>query len=303
MAPNSSPGPSAPHQVHGPFANPQQYQKYPGPPRFSGFSNPQTGSTALPPQPPAVEKTSEETEFEWDLEQIFTTEIKKEADPIGRPLPTVYDEEPILPPAYNAKAIVGKYVRPNNLDIFARDIRLSLHWPSLKADPVFTDIAFDSPLIPLDDIESWIRQRQNRFDLVELMQSGGQPSPTHKRAWSEEQDNNSKKICRNVLLEPDILRSHQAPQAGMHESNEALRPARDVTPAVDRSTTPAFERSGTPSFGADDAWAPQPGEGQFATSPITDPTEALLASLGVTGSPKPIAPKNAALNTSPLYME
>jgi hypothetical protein len=302
MAPDPSPGPSAPHQVHGPFANPQQYQKYPGSPRSSGFSNPQAASTAPPPQLPAAGKTNAEAEFEWDLERIFATEIKKEADPIGCPLPTVYDEEPILPPAYNAKAIVGKYVRPNNLEIFARDIRLSLHWPSLKADPVFNDIAFDSPLIPLDGIESWIQQRQNRLDLVELMQSGCQPSPTRKRAWSEEQDNNSK-ICRDVLPEPDIFGSHHAPQTGMYGSNEALRPARDVTPAVDRSTTPAFERSGTPSFGADDAWAPQPGEGQIATSPITDPTEALLASLGVTGSPKPIAPKNAALHMSPLYME
>jgi hypothetical protein len=238
------------------------------------------------------------------LEKIFAEEIKKDADPIGRPLPTVYDDEPILPPAYNVKAIVGRYVRPNNLEIFVRDIRLSLHWPSLKDDPVFNDIAFDSPLIPLDDIESWIQQRQNRLDLAELVQNGGQPSPTRKPAWSEEQDNNSKKICRDALIEPDISRSHQAPQAGMDEASEFPRPARDVTPAVERSTTPAFGRSGTPSFGADDdAWAPQPGEGQITTSPITDPTEALLASLGVTGSPKPIAPKNLGLHTSPVYME
>jgi hypothetical protein len=304
--PNPSPGPTAPQQGYGPFANPQQYQKHPGPPRSFSVTNPQPGLTAPPPQPLVTEKANEEAEFEWDLEKIFATEIKKDADPIGRPLPTVYDEEPILPPAYNAKAIIGKYTRPNNLEIFSRDIRLSLHWPSLKADPVFSDIAFDSPLIPLDDIESWIQQRQNRLDLAELLQSGGQPSTTRKRAWSEEHENDSKKICRDVLLEPDISRSRQAPQGGMDGASELLRPApaRDVTPAVDRSTTPAFGRSGTPSFGADDdAWAPQPGEGQIATSPVTDPTEALLASLGVTGSPKPIAPKNLALHTSPVYME
>lgn len=304
MAPNPSPGPSAPQQGHGPFANPQEYQKYPGPPRLFGVSNKQAGSTAPPPQPPVTEKTNEDAEFEWDFEKIFATEIKKDADPIGCPLPTVYDEEPILPPAYNAKAIIGKYVRPNNLEIFARDIRKSLHWPSLKADPVFSDIAFDSPMILLDYIESWIQQRQNRLDLAELMQSGGQTSPSRKRAWSEEQDNNSKKICRDVLLEPDISRSYQAPQGSMDGASELLRPARDVTPAVERSTTPAFERSGTPSFGADDdAWAPQPGEGQITTSPVTDPTEALLASLGVSGSPKPIVPKNSGLLTSPVYME
>jgi hypothetical protein len=304
MIANPSSSPSAPQQGYGFATNPQQFQKYSERPRSISVSNSQPGSTDLLPQPSAAEETNEEAEFQWSLEKIFAKEVKKDADPIGRPLPTVYDEEPILPPAYNAEAIIGKYVRPNNLEIFARDIRLSLHWPSLKADPVFNDIPFNSPLIPLDDIESWIQQRQSRFDLTELAQNGSQHSPTLKRAWLEEQERNSKKICYDSLPEPDISRSQQAPHGGMDGASDLTKLARDVTPAVDRSTTPAFGRSCTPSFGADDdAWAPQPGEGQITTSPVTDPTEALLASLGVTGSPKPIAPKNSSLLTSPVYME
>lgn len=301
---NSPPNPSAPQGGYGPTTNSQQFQKHPGPPRTLGFSNFQPRSSDVSSQPSPTGDRNEEAEFHWNLEKAFTEVTQKDADPIGHPLPTIYDEEPILPPAYNAKAIIGKYVRPNNLEIFARDIRLSLHWPSLKADPVFNDIIFSSPLIPLDEIGSWIQQRQSRLDLTELTQSGSHVSPRLKRAWSEEQEADSKKICHDNAVELDVSRSQQAPHGGMDGASELVRPARDVTPVVDRSATPTFGRSMTPSFGADDdAWAPQPGEGQITTSPVTDPTEALLASLGVTGSPKPIAQKNPALLTSPVYME
>jgi hypothetical protein len=299
-----SPSPFALQQGYSPPKTSHNFQISPGRPRSFSVSNLQPGSTDLSSQPSEVEEAKEAAEFQWNLEKIFANETKKDSDPIGRPLPTVYDEEPIPPPAYNAKAIVSKYVRPNNLEIFARDIRLSLHWPSLKADPVFNDIDFDSPLIRLDAIESWIQQRQNRLDLTELSQNGSQPSPTLKRAWTEGQGNDSKKMCLDTLLGFDASRSPYAPHGGMDGAGELARPERDVTPVVDRSTTPAFGRSATPSFGADDdAWAPQPGEGQTTISPVTDPTEVLLASLGVTGSPKPIATKNPGLLTSPTYVE
>jgi hypothetical protein len=274
--------------------------------RSFGVAKAQPGWTGPPLEPPVLEKADDGADFEWDLEKIFTEEVHKDADPIGRPLPTVYDEEPILPPAYNANGIICKYVRPNNLEIFARDIRFSLHWPSVKTDPVFSNIAYGFLLIPLDDIGSWIQQRQNRQVLSELAQDDGQLSPSRNGAWPEEREDDKRPISQEVFLEPEMGRIYQASQEPPKdvESSEFGRIDRVGTPAVERSSTPAFGRSGTPSFGADDdAWAPQPGEGQVTTSPVADPTEALLASLGVTGTPKPVSQKNSGFHMSPVYIE
>lgn len=278
-----------------------------GPPRPSVTPNAQSQSGwTAPPFEHSSEKTDDTEDFDWELEKIFAEEIHKDADPIGRPLPNVYDEEPILPPSYNASAITCKYVRPNNLEIFARDIRLSLHWPSLRADPVFSDISYSSLLIPLHDIESWIQRRQNRPRLEELMQDGGRSSPSRKRAWSEEQDDNGQNINQEAFPGPDIPKMQRDSLENTKDvgSSELVTLDRAGTPTIDRSGTPAFRKSGTPSFGVeDDAWAPQPGEGQITTSPVADPTEALLASLGVTGTPKPISQNNSGLHMSPVYME
>jgi hypothetical protein len=306
MAPNASPGPSTSQQGFFPPANSYQNRKYSGPKRSLSASNSQPGGSGTPLEPPLLEKSDDVADFEWELENVFSEEIHKDADPIGRPLPTTYDEEPILPPAYNAKSIICKYVRPNNLEIFAREIKLSLHWPSVKADPVFNEIAYGAPLIPLDDIDSWIHQRQNRQVLLELEQDGGHPSPSGKPAWSAELEDDRKLISYEAHIEPGNGRIHQASQGPARDvdSNDLAKLDRAGTPAVNGSGTPAFGRPGTPSFGAeDDAWAPQPGEGEVTTSPVADPTEALLASLGVTGTAKPISQMNTGLHMSPVFME
>lgn len=305
-APNPAPGPSTFQQGLSAPANSYQHRNFSGIKRSFGVANAQAGWTGPPAEPPISAKAHDVGDFEWDLEKIFTEEIHKDADPIGRPLPDVYDEEPILPPAYNANAIVCKYARPNNLEVFTRGIRYSLHWPSVKADPVFNDIAYGSPLIALDDIGSWIQQRQQRHVLSELAQDGSQPSPSHEPAWSEEQEDDKPHISPEVFLEPELSGIHQAPQRPPRDlyRNDSAGHDRAGTPVVGGSSTPAFGRSGTPSFGAeDDAWAPQPGEGQVTTSPVADPTEALLASLGVTGTPKPISQKHSGLHMSPVNME
>jgi hypothetical protein len=303
-APNSSPTTSLPQKAYNPVKSSQQFQKRPGRPRTFSAPNIHPQLAAQPPQSLVVDEVNEEAEFQWNLEKIFAEVVQNDADPIDRPLPTVYNEEPILPPAYNANAIIGKYVRPNNLDIFARDIRLSLHWPSLKTDPVFNEINFNSPLIPLDDIESWIQHRQSIFNLAESVPNSVQHLSVLEQASSEEQGTSSKSTYRGASSGSHRSKKHQAPYGGMDGASDSTRPPRDVTPAVNRSISPIFGRSGTPSLGADDdVWAPQPGEGQMMTSPVTDSTEALLASLGVTGSPKPVAPKNTILLSSPTYIE
>jgi hypothetical protein len=247
-------------------------------------------------------KTDEELEFEWELEHIFTEPKQHPADPIGYPLPITYYEEPILPPAYDAEAIICKYVRPTNRDVFTRDVRLSLHWPSLKSDPVFSNINFNASPKQLEGFGAWLQERVRPSRFAALMRSDSdyKTSNAHKRAWSEEQDDTEDQVMNGAPFDSSTLKNEQKHQVSL----AAIKNDRSGTPSLDILTDYGVARSGTPSFGVDDdAWAPQPGEGQFTTSPTEDPTETLLASLGVTGLPKPVQSKASCFHTSPGHRE
>lgn len=259
------------------------------------MSRPPSGSGKFDARPastiqPSVGQDDADEVFEHDFKTIFTEINLRQADPIAHPIPAIFNEDPILPPAYNATAITCKYIQPDNMEMFSKDIRSSPHWSYLKDDPVFREIDFDSTLIPLDSVVAWSEQRYNRDGSMECEQKleNNSPSLSTKRLWSEEPEDMSKQGSNKSAFEEAEMHFRRTSISGAHERSPFGK-AEFLNP--DGSNTPVFEGSSTPILQVlDDAWAPQPGEGQLATSPEENSQETLLASLGVTGLPKPVLP-------------
>lgn len=102
----------------------------------------------------SVEETAEETaekpkaddkaadididdEFAWDLENAFVEVETKPADPVGKPLDKDWNDDPTIPPAYNAKCIKSAFYDPENPDAFKSSVRDSKQWLTVKRDPIF----------------------------------------------------------------------------------------------------------------------------------------------------------------------
>ena len=282
----------------------QQHPDLLGARRPSSTTGSQHEGQASFSQPQERQNTDEEESFDWGLEKAFVEIVHKPADEIAHPLPSHYNEEVILPPACDAKGITSKYVRPHNLEIFVRDIRSSLNWAILKGDPVFKDIDHDSPSIPLDQLKAWVKYQVRREQpKTSVSEEFDQESPVPQKAFCY--DGSDDHPIHEAPLQPDVSEYYQQSPVSPSPLQPSRRPSsnRSETPVLGQ-TTPSVARSGTPSFGTDDdAWAPQPGEGQILTSPVEDPTEALLASLGVTGSPKPVSQKSATCHSTAGYKE
>lgn len=276
------------------LTHPPHYQSKPG---SSNTTAHQAGFHAPVHVQQASEIVSTEQQFNWDLQKIFQeNKGVRPADPIACPLPALFDQEPILPPAYNATGVTCKYIRSNNLEVFSRPIRKSLQWALLKSDPAFNTIDFKSYLIPLDEVGQWAAERQ-----AIAVSQGAYPSAGNT-PQSFEQDVDDHRIDYEQSIEPPAGDHMSAAQSGRRfsSSDEPPHGSRSRTPSAGRSSTPNLENPGTPSLGAadDDAWAPQPGESEISQmkTPVgdsyprfesSDPTEAILASLGVSGAPKP----------------
>ncbi|KAK3687773.1 hypothetical protein B0T22DRAFT_138799 [Podospora appendiculata] len=74
---------------------------------------------------------------EEDLKHIFPEIEVKPGDPVGIPLPCVYNDDPTIPPAYNATCIKSAFFDERNGAEFARSIREAPDWSMHKLDPVF----------------------------------------------------------------------------------------------------------------------------------------------------------------------
>ncbi|KAK7734237.1 hypothetical protein SLS53_007885 [Cytospora paraplurivora] len=91
---------------------------------------------------PKVDKTADEAvdiddEFAWELENAFVEVETKPADPVGKPLDKEWNDDPTIPPAYNAKCIKSAFYDPDNPGAFGLSIRESKQWSTVKRDPIF----------------------------------------------------------------------------------------------------------------------------------------------------------------------
>ena len=232
-----------------------------------------------------TEEDLHEQEFEWELKMVFFEQPPTENVRLAQPLSTTWESTPVplLDPRLNNS--VSRYARKDNLKDFMRPIRSQPQWSYLKDDPAFSESSLDDELlIPFDEVPAWMAARHG----IELPNSN-RPSSSRKRARDEE-ENEQDDIDNRIKLE--IVTEHLSPQvSSKRQKNEEVVDKDTIIVQVSstptgRPGTPTLEKVGTPSFDAeDDVWAPQPGEGASAS---VDPTEALLASLGVSGNPKPV---------------
>lgn len=233
-------------------------------------------------------QSNEDQDFEWDLEKSFVEIVHLEVHSVAQPLPAVFNDEPVIF-SNNTSGVTLKYVRPINLEVFCLDIRKTLHWPMLEADPVFKDIDYDSELVPLDKVDEWLQNRPYRNKVTDIM-GFERGSHTHrsKRALSDEV------VDRNRGVNLGSYSTFPLEKCRQSLETHRTSPGNHFTSMFDGSSTPVYARPSTPSLGAeDDVWAPQPGEGLSTNSPTRDPTEVRLAALGVTGSPKPLSKRQS----------
>ncbi|KAI9736446.1 MAG: hypothetical protein M1818_006180 [Claussenomyces sp. TS43310] len=256
------------------------------PSRFLGKSSAHHGWQASVSQTSIQHQAEADEEYDHDFMYAFKATTFSPAISIGRPLPSSYSEEPVPSPALSAPGLLCKYVRPRNLEIYIRDIRKSPHWPFVKNDTVFNEIAWDSPTVPLDEVVAWVHNRNRQVDVGQHGSPEISGTPRKRARSTITQEDVGTEISREAVPENSCISPRQA-------KSPNLKPIDDVaTRPSGRPETPRVGREVTPSFGAeDDAWAPQPDEGRSTPVIAADPTEALLASLGVSGSPKPVQEK------------
>ncbi|KAF3767089.1 hypothetical protein M406DRAFT_350403 [Cryphonectria parasitica EP155] len=83
------------------------------------------------------EEDQAEQDFRWDLEKAFVEIESKPADPVGKPLAAEWNDDPTIPPAYDARCIRTAFFDPDNPDAFLASVRDTKYWTELKRDPVF----------------------------------------------------------------------------------------------------------------------------------------------------------------------
>jgi hypothetical protein len=241
-----------------------------------------TVSRAAPILKEDVDKIACDQQFEWDMAYSFLETPLKETMRLACPLSISFVMAPVRLLSPQSTIPVSRFVRNITVTDFAKSVREGPNWSALKVDPAFTELNTDSPLIPIDEIPRWMAQRQGLTEYIE-----SSPAASRKRTRPEEVSSDNEKgvsdspVVQTVEPEPQ----EKAPPSKRQKNQE---PDQDMsecgTPVTAILTYEA--RDGTPCLMNDDeAWAPEPGE--RAGSP-EDPTEALLASLGVTGVPKPV---------------
>lgn len=78
-----------------------------------------------------------DADFLWDLEKAFIELEPKVADPVGKPLAAEWNDDPTIPPAYNAKCIKTAFYDPDNPDAFLASVRDTKYWTEINRDPAF----------------------------------------------------------------------------------------------------------------------------------------------------------------------
>ncbi|KAF8858295.1 hypothetical protein BDZ45DRAFT_400772 [Acephala macrosclerotiorum] len=237
------------------------------------------------------ESDDEEERFSWELEVMFREPPKLETVALAQPLSAGFESTPVpLVQAWSTNVpSISRYARKDNLKEFVRSVRSAPQWSYLQEDPAFAEITDEGDPIPLSELAAWMDIHHGRAIVVEEAEN---ESISRKRARPDgenaEQDDEQENVDQQIALEVATEEQGKEPPSKRQKNEET-----DGLDEMMRSPggrTPTYlisNRGGTPCLATtDDAWAPQPGE--CATSP-GDPTENLLASLGVTGDAKPVA--------------
>lgn len=234
--------------------------------------------------PPDLPEVSDEEEIEWMLERHLNRRMAKSGkpkdiselttdefysllceettgsyDPIGRPLPDKFSEDLILPPKYNAKGIISKFVTSENVDEFTKSIRDQSPLNSFGRDPAFLDV----------DIETWCSEFSRWVDDRYRIALGPPPeSRSRKRtssSWEVEAGSVGDDQCswgqphHNKRTRIDTSDHKHGFPVPMPASDVELK--REVALRAGRDTTPSFDIGEVGRPGENDPWAIEPGEG------------------------------------------
>jgi hypothetical protein len=262
--------------------------------------------------------SSEEIDFHFGSANYFNFFHRnscKHDEPIRilHPIPAIQDDKPIIRAVDEAQSVSSKYARPTNLEVYMLPANKTLRWGTLRHDPVFKEIDVDSPSIPIEELGHWLQEREKnqlaaavQYDRLPATISLPQEESYDPPIKNEQhiQQEHEQALCIKQEFNRDDYHSGHSPAAQSQLQSpvdmSVSSPTQGSQRPKSRVCTPSLEAQGTPGTGsADDAWAPQPGESQVAREEYKDPTEALLASLGVTGSPKPICDDNT-MSIDPL---
>jgi hypothetical protein len=258
------------------------------------------------------EGDDEQELFEWDFQKIFKSPPAAETVALAQPLSAGYESTPVpLVQAWTTSIpSISRYARKDNLKEFIKSVRVAPQWSYLQEDPAFAELSDDGESIPLDKIGVWMDLHHGRelvtngIEIMDGVEELELISKKRSRGESDvgEQESQQDDVDHQIALEAATELKDEEPPNKRQKNNDIddydvlmLQSSGGRTPVI-------LGRGGTPCLAAiDDAWAPQPGE--TATSP-GDPTENLLASLGVSGDPKPrkqasLPPKEKQSNSPP----
>lgn len=236
----------------------------------------------------------EEQQFDWDYKYIFKEARYPEVVALAQALAARFtvDVAPVPHIDIRSKSSVSRHARVENLKDFMKSIRETAEWSFAKEDPAYSDITTDCPLIPIDEVPQWIARRQGFNEDFE-------DKVSRKRGRSKEQEDAVNQIALKAggeLVEEPRSIKRQKNEEGTEKDahmSEVVAQEDVQAPGTPYLKSPMINDSGAGGVrDSDDAWAPEPGEIGSISSPA-DPTEALLASLGVTGEAKP--PKRVSL--------
>ena len=223
----------------------------------------------------------DEFDIDWE-ESVFKDLLTVFAIAILTPLSTQFDEEPLA--SDSDAPIKSKYVRPGNLEVFILPIQKSLHWAILHTDPALAKIDEAYPAVPFEMWEEYREERKKRKMLEARLYDTTRDDQSRYAIYEDEDDQAMRESSTESIGHQE---SSRGPVRQFSASSQRDSRSRSRTPGYSRGATPALEDG-------DDRWAPQPGEASVAT--YVDPAEAVLASLGVTGAPKPISVNTAVYN-------
>lgn len=230
---------------------------------------------------PIYDTTADEFDIDWE-ESVFKDLMKIVVTAILTPLSTQFDEEPLTSDVSDMP-IKSKYVRPGNLEVFILPIQKSLHWAILHTDPALAKIDEAYPAVPFEMWDEYREERKKRKML-------------EARLYSNAQDDQSSQ----EEMDYQVSRENSVESIGRRESSHnAVRQlsAGSQRDSRSRSRTPGYSRRATLALeGGEGQVGSQTNVAPVKTATYVDPAEAVLASLGVTGTPKPISVNTAIYN-------
>lgn len=230
--------------------------------------------------------TIDEFDIDWE-ESVFKDLLTVFAIAILTPLSTQVDDEPLTSDVSDAP-IKSKYVRPGNLEVFILPIQKSLHWAILRTDPALAKIDEAYPAVPLEMWDEYREERKKRKQFGAQLYSNAQDDQSYDAIQEDADDQSMRESSAESNGRRERSRSGVRQFSAGSQRNSR---SRSRTPGNSRGATPAIEDE-------DELWASRASEAPVKTATCVDSAEAVLASLGVTGAPKPISVNTAIYNDS-----